>query len=192
MSKESWKFLEPVSFITIMASISYVFGWLYTQEYFSRIGIQYESLNLSTSFFLSKAVWPFIVMFFLFLVLYFIIIYKEIDLKENQNRYFSISTIMVLIIILFLLISSNMACYFGEQHGKRLVEGEKNDVFMINFSWKENPPKDIEGKELILIIHQDGKYYVVNKQKPAPEYPEVYIIPDDQIKFAIIKKSHFF
>ena len=78
-------------------------------------------------------------------------------------------------------------------HAIHRIEGDSGNTFTINFSWKENPPTEIEGKELILIIHSEGKYYVVEKQKPAPEFPEVYIIPDEQVKFAVVKKiPHIF
>ena len=190
MSKELSKFLDPVAFITIIASITYIFGWSYTQAYFSRIGIQYESLNLSSSFFSCNAVWAFAVMGILIMVLD-VITYKIKYFKELKNLYFSTFRDKASIILIFLLLSLIISCYLGDQCAKKVVEGEADKVFMINFSWKENPPKDMEGKELILIIHQEGKYYVVNKQKPAPKYPEVYIISDDQIKFAVIKKSHF-
>lgn len=191
MSKELSKFLDPVAFITIIVSISYILGWTYTLSYFSRIGIQCESLNLPASFYLSKAFFAFVIMFVLIQLLDSII-YNNKKFKEFQNKHFQPFRTKVTIIILFLLTSLIISSCLGEYHSKKLVEGENDNAFMINFSWKENPPKEIEGKELMLIIHQEGNYYVVNKQKPAPKYPEVYIIPDGQIKFAVSKKnSHF-
>lgn len=192
MSKELSKSIDPLAIITIIATFSYFIGWAYTWGYFARLGIQYQSLNLPASFYLSKAFWCFLAISLIVIPLSYSI---KKDFKEFQKRVQSTFTIFMILfsfMILFLLISFCSSLFVGDYHAKSLVEGEIGDLYMINFSWKENPPKEIEGKELMLIIHQESKYYVVNRQKPAPEYPEVYIIPDDQIKFAVMKKKSIF
>jgi len=93
--------------------------------------------------------------------------------------------------IIFLCISLALSSNLGVTHAIHLIEGDGDNTFSINFTWKENPSTEIEGKELILIIHSEGKYYVIEKQKPAPEFPEVYIIPDEQVEFAVVKKIPF-
>lgn len=81
------------------------------------------------------------------------------------------------------------AAYFGIIMATNTVEGGSNNP-IVNFSWKDKTPSELEGKELIFIIHSQGKYYVVNKQKPAPEYTQIYVINDDQIKFAVMEKNN--
>jgi hypothetical protein len=45
---------------------------------------------------------------------------------------------------------------------------------------------EIDGKELSLIIYHNSKYFVVNSEYPAPEFPKVYVVPDEQVRVAII------
>ena len=192
MSKELSKFIDPLAIITIIACFLYYIGWAYVWGYFTRLGIQYQSLNLPASFYLYKAFWGFGAIFaFVSVLLVVASSFTKKDFKELLNRYLPTFTDKMLNIFIFLVICFLISTYLGEYHAKNLVEGDTDQLFIINFSWKENSPKEIEGKELMLIIHQEGKYFVVSKQKPAPEYPEVYIIPDDQIKFAVMKKSPF-
>jgi len=58
MSNELSKFNNPVAIIAIIVSFSYIIGWVYTQAYFSRLGLLHESLNLPALFYLSHAQWP--------------------------------------------------------------------------------------------------------------------------------------
>lgn len=187
MSNGQSKYIDPVAIITIIVSFSYFLGWAYAWGYFTRLGIQFQSLNLPASYYLDKAFWGFGI---LTVVVIALPVIKK-DFKEFQNRFLSTFRSKALAIVIFLIIFLMIPMIVGEYHAKQLIEGDEDQLFMINFSWKEKSPKDIDGKELMFIIHQEGKYYVVNKQKPAPQYPEVYIIPDEQIKFAVIKKSPF-
>jgi hypothetical protein len=42
---------------------------------------------------------------------------------------------------------------------------------------------------LMLIAHQEGIYYVVEKQDSAPENPKIYVIPDVLVETAVIQKT---
>lgn len=94
--------------------------------------------------------------------------------------------IIILIGVLFAVCI--LAGLWGTIEATNTIEG-KNAV-NINFTWKENPPTEINGKELILILNTNGNFYVVSKEKPAPMYPKVYIIPGDNINLAVLKKSN--
>ena len=194
MSKELSKFNNPTAIIAIIVSFSYVVGWVYAQAYFSRLGILHESLNLPALFYLSHAQLP---LLRIFLASIIIILFRMYYVKKHPISRPSTTTHkvvrLVALSIIFLFTSLALSSNLGVTHAIHRIEGDSDNIFTINFSWKENPLSEIEGKELILIIHSEGKYYVVEKQKPAPEFPEVYIIPDEQVKFAVVKKiPHIF
>ena len=184
VSKELSKFIEPMVILTLLISVTYYLGWIYILFYFTRLGIQYQSLNLSAPYYLMNAFYiiSLTIVFSLFLLLYHYI--SEFNIKHYIHD--TQTTILIILLIISLLSISN--AFYGHMHAKYLIEGER-DAISVNFSWKEDSPKEMEGKELMLIIYSDHKYYVVAKQKPAPKYPEIYIIPDDQIKFVLMKKN---
>lgn len=101
-------------------------------------------------------------------------------------KFFS-GTTKILYIISFLGIFIIFASYSGSTHAINTIEGTTT-IEMVNFTWKDNPPDELKSKELILIMHYNGNFYVTEKQKPAPKYPEIFIIPDNQIKYTTIKK----
>ena len=193
MSKDLSRYIEPVAFVTILVGYSYFIGWFYTQSYFLRLGIQYEFLDLSPTYYLIKAV--LIEYIILVIIMIILLIYltkisryynKLLNLKKDNFLVFSL--IIILISFMFLNISMIFSGYVGEVHATRMIEG-KNPYISINISWNENPMIEIDNKELILILHNEGNYYIVNKQYPAPEFPEIYVISDDQIKYAVIKMN---
>lgn len=100
--------------------------------------------------------------------------------KININQIYAI----FFIIILLLLIST--ASFKGKIDARKTVE-DANSRF-IDFEWNGISPVEIDGKELVLITYHEGNYYAVIHQNPAPEFPKVFIIPDDQINLAIIRK----
>ena len=186
MSKELSKFTEPTVILPLLIGIAYFLGWLYTLNYFRRFGIPLESLSISATYYLSNAIHiGFYIILGLCLILYW---YYRSAQKENIAQYMHSSYRTMYIIVIILLIASSSG-YIGSMHAKDLIEGDRGDAFFINFSWKDEPTKEIVDKELILIIYNDHKYYVVAKQKPAPNNPEIYIIPDDLIEFASMRKK---
>jgi len=75
----------------------------------------------------------------------------------------------------------------GDFRGKKTIEGETYDSSVITFQWKDQPIKDVEGKELILIMYRGGNYYVAQRESPAPQFPNVFVIPDDRVSYVSIK-----
>ena len=185
LSKELSKFLEPMVILTSLISILYFQGWVYTLSYFDRLGIKHECLNLSAIYYLTSA--SYIV--YLTIMCFSLALYYHYKFKLNLEPYIHDTRIIVLIIFMLILFLSLPNAFIGHMHAKYLIEGER-DIFSVNFSWKEDSPKEMEGKELIFIIYNENKYYVIAKQKPAPKNPEIYIIPDDQIKFVLMKKNN--
>ena len=83
---------------------------------------------------------------------------------------------LVLVAVFFLIIFKSYLT--GTHAAENTIEGKSGII--INLFGKESLPLEIEGKPFILILHNDAKYFVVEKAIPAPENPTVYIIPDDK------------
>ena len=186
MSKELSKFTEPTVILPLLIGIAYFLGWLYTLNYFRRFGIQLESLSISATYYLSNAIH---IGFYIILGLYLLVyLYHRSAAKEIITQYMHSSYRTIYVIAIILIIASSSG-YIGSKHAENLIEGDRGDTLFINFSWNAEPTKYIVEEDLILIIYNDHKYYVVAKQKPAPKNPEIYIIPDDLIEFASIRKK---
>ena len=80
-----------------------------------------------------------------------------------------------------------LASYFGQVHATKLIEGSLRNSMIITLELKDGTIFQ-EGKQLILIMHNNGKYYVAERQTRAPKYPPVYVISDNQIAIATIKR----
>lgn len=101
-----------------------------------------------------------------------------------------INRIILIIFIVGLLLGTLLfvAISNGENDAILTVEGTKGNF--IDFSWKTGTlPEEFKSMELILITYRNGNYYVVKHQKPAPNYPDVFIIPEDKIEFATISNK---
>ena len=81
-----------------------------------------------------------------------------------------------------------VARFAGGYIGKKAIEGKSYGSLRIVFTWRDVPPPELQEKELLLIIHNSGKYYVVKKEDPAPGSPEAYIIPDDLVKYVSLRR----
>lgn len=104
-------------------------------------------------------------------------------LNKNNMSINQIYTIFLVVILVLLIATGSLK---GKIDARNVVEG--SNVRFIDFEWKEITPEGIDGKELVLITYREGNYYVVIHQTPAPEFPKVFIIPDDKINFAIIRR----
>lgn len=94
----------------------------------------------------------------------------------------------LIIIFLFFLTTMIYSMQYGESAAIALIEKRRSPA-TIEFKWKNASPQEIQGKELILVFHQDGKYFVVPFSSSAPKYPQTYVIPDDQIEFAMTHRN---
>lgn len=104
--------------------------------------------------------------------------YSIIDrFKNTQHGMISVFIYLVFVIIIFAQFAGN---FTAEKHIGR------NNI--ITFNWNGETPEEFEGKEFVLIINTNEKYYVTERQNPASNHPKVYIIPENQIEFAVIKK----
>jgi len=96
--------------------------------------------------------------------------------------------IRILALVGAILYISFMARLLGSHHAKIGVEATGYGAVSIRFETKASFPESLEDMNLILIIYHNGNYYVMERQNPLPRYPKVYIVPDDQIEFAVQKR----
>ncbi len=94
----------------------------------------------------------------------------------------------VIVLILVIPIMTVAARTIGEFHGRKTIQGDPQYTYTVSFAWKEAPIQELEGKELILIVYQDSQYYVAIREKPAPAFPKVYVVPVDQLKHAVVSR----
>ena len=87
----------------------------------------------------------------------------------------------ILVILTLLLIISLLSISLGSFHATTLIEDTKTET---RFFLKGNSSIDIEGRDMVVILHRNEFYFVTPRVKPAPRYPRVYIIHDKQIEFA--------
>jgi hypothetical protein len=76
------------------------------------------------------------------------------------------------------------AYIIGDRTAGQILEGRTSDAYFIKFTWKETAPAEIGDSELIFIIHNKDRYYVVKKERPASAKPRVFIVLDEQVKSA--------
>jgi hypothetical protein len=86
----------------------------------------------------------------------------------------------ITLVLMFFVLSFFLAQIWGEVSATRLIEADISTVG-IEFKWKNQPPPELQGKDLILVMHRDQKYYAVAHEDPAPEHPKFYTIPDDLV-----------
>jgi len=119
------------------------------------------------------------------LILYIFLSVRKINLIIVTLNILKRAELLGFILILMIFILA--AALLGSYHAKKLGEGTLSDVIGIEFKTKRTFT-EIDNKKLILILHNEGKYFVVEKQNPLPEYPNVFILPDEQVEFAIMKR----
>jgi len=107
----------------------------------------------------------------------------------ESNRHKSLATyiyragwgIRLLSLVGFIFFISVVAGLMGDVHATKLIEGTLHNSYEVTLELKDSN-FGIDNGSLILIMHTDGKYYLIERNTPAPIYPYLYIIPDEEIK----------
>lgn len=76
----------------------------------------------------------------------------------------------------------------GDFQAGKTVEGSLHNTIRIQLKTKQPISQLESAKTLILILHHDNNYYITKQESPAPKFPDVYIIPDDQVEFVTLTK----
>lgn len=97
--------------------------------------------------------------------------------RKNDERIF--------IILMTILIIIGFSIAIGHYSGTELIKGNfSNEIYFIY----KDESYEITKKPLILVLYNNGKYFVVEKDEKAPDKPNLYIIPDEQVKMATFNK----
>jgi len=88
-------------------------------------------------------------------------------------------------VLVAILIVSLVSRYLGSLHAQKTVDGSLHNVVSIDIDTAETFPVDFSDKQLILVLHRNGNYYVVEKESEVPKFPSVHIVPDSQVNYAV-------
>jgi hypothetical protein len=120
-----------------------------------------------------------------FLILfYFISIYTKVIIDLKYNKFAIIGVCFICIGLMSIFASSS-----GRNHARLTIEGRGGDITFITIKTKANFDNLDNKKKLILIMHNDKKYYITEQKKPAPLNPCVYVVPDEQIELVVLTGS---
>jgi len=123
--------------------------------------------------------------FVLFMILLMILIsipFFNKAYKEKSYKTFDFITLsFIFIFLIFISIPSNL----GNISAESLVRGDAGNL-EVKLDLDNKSP-DLLNKTLMLVIHSDSKYYLVEKNESVPKEVNLYIIPDDQIKMIMVK-----
>jgi hypothetical protein len=237
------KFIEPAVITTLVIAATYYIGQAFINSYYGRLGIDTNSLEFSTSFYVQQSGIPVIIgvaisylslsvtgnqkyenkqknalfgnlLFFLvgllilfvgfqqidktfYIVIAFIVLTATILLtylgfsftSSMKSNFVSRIAICIVVFAIFVLTSQSL----GSNQAEALVMGRYTETLSIRFDWKDikNDPAPQElNTDLILVLKNKGNYYILKRvnDKNPNLYPEIYMIPEANIKFAVIKK----
>jgi hypothetical protein len=120
-----------------------------------------------------------------FLILfYFISVYDKsiINFKSNPFAIIGIGFICISLM-------SSIASFFGRNDAISTIEGRGIGITFIKIKTKANIDILDNTKNFILIMHNDKKYYIIEKRTPASLNPLIYVIPDDQVELVVLTGS---
>ncbi len=83
---------------------------------------------------------------------------------------------------------SCFSMYLGYTQGTNVIEGDPHSAVSIQL-YLDNDVGNISGNEMILIARSDEKYFIINREKPAPPYPKIYVVDNSQVKLAILSTN---
>ena len=109
--------------------------------------------------------------------------------SSMKSNFVSRIAICIVVFAIFVLTSQSL----GSNQAEALVMGRYTETLSIRFDWKDikNDPAPQElNTDLILVLKNKGNYYILKRvnDKNPNLYPEIYMIPEANIKFAVIKK----
>ncbi|OPY55085.1 MAG: hypothetical protein A4E48_00155 [Methanosaeta sp. PtaU1.Bin060] len=122
--------------------------------------------------------------FFILFVLLMTIHFYDFIYKKYRNKNYETLTVQNLFIVAFIICIS-IPSYLGTINADKLIGGDAGSL-EVKLDLDNKSP-DLLNKTLILVVHSDGKYYLVEKNKSIPKEPNLYIIPDHQIKSIVVK-----
>jgi hypothetical protein len=120
----------------------------------------------------------------LLILFYFISVYNKLIIDWKSNPFAIIGICFICIGLM-----SGFASFFGRNHAILTIEGRGVEITFIKIKTKVNLDNLDNKKNLILIMHNDKKYYITEQKMPAPLNPYVYVVPDDQVELVVLTGS---
>ncbi len=90
------KYLQPALLIALITAFCYYIGYSYASAYFSRLGIQFDFIDLPTSYYIIKSLFG--IMMGL-IIIYFLWLHKRSDILNQRWRSFKENSVMLILII---------------------------------------------------------------------------------------------
>jgi hypothetical protein len=242
------KFIEPAAIITIIVAATYYVGRTYISSYYGRLGLDANSLEFPTAFYVQQSAIPVLIgvvtsyisfslpgkqyhkgtrkgalfgnillfvagLFILYVGLksiggdknFYIVIASSVLAATSLLTYLGVSFsesiktnflfrlgALVAMFALFVLTAQTL----GNYRAVSLIRGDYRETLRVDLHWKDiqnEPAPQTLDTDLILLMQNKGNYYIVKKQdlqtNQANGFPEIYIVPEENIKFAVIKKE---
>jgi hypothetical protein len=163
-------------------------------SYFSRLSLPYNSLDLPLTYYIDKLV----VIIPILIVINFLAYHFCRYLHNKCNCVKNIKKVKYIIekvevkyflIILFLFIQMFLVPHlFGEMIAQQFLKGNASNSFQATLEFKNESYLNLSNKVFLLVIYNDNKYYVTEKDINASKCPILYIISSDEIKYANITR----
>ncbi len=77
------------------------------------------------------------------------------------------------------------AAFLGDMEARDLIKG-KVDRQEIQVVLKDKMNTQLQDKTFIFVMLQDNKYYILDKNETALQYPKLYIVPIDEVEMATV------
>lgn len=91
-------------------------------------------------------------------------------------------TAIVMLLSLGIVMGMGASIQLGRASAERRLTGKGGE--RIKFVFKE-PQSELEGKEFLLLLHIEEKYYVAEPHDPPSPEPQLFVIPDELVRYAI-------
>lgn len=115
------------------------------------------------------------------LLIMFILVFPYENYKRGDYKNLNFMNIFLITLIISVITPAPL----GINDAEKLIGGAAGSV-EVKLILNSNIP-DLLNKELVLAIHSDSRYYLVEKNETLPKEVNLYIIPDNQIKMIIAK-----
>lgn len=124
--------------------------------------------------------WPILIVFAILFSVSFVCSLSMISLPNLLLKNHSVGKSYLLFIFCFAFLSLN-SYVSGIHSAERTLEGKSGIAITLNGIDDLN--QQLAGKDLILVLHNDSTYFVVERSTVAQSHPNVYVIPDESVRF---------
>ncbi len=121
----------------------------------------------------------------LFLSLFLVLIYCKEGMPSIWGNNLKGKLFVILVLIAAVTYSASL---IGIIQATRTIQGEFEGSTIIDFNLSNPNLTELNGQELILIAHDDEKYYVTPLETNLSQTPTIYIVPDSEVELATMRR----